>query len=382
MKKLLLTALVLGLCLYIFLHSPDYVIKGRYTSAPDCTKLYIAPYLTYDIEKALVPVDSAVVSGGRFEFSGDVDGLKVCFVSSSQVVDGGFVVVEPGEAQLSFDNGVVCRGTAHNEELSRFIDEKHKIEMLNRMLASAESGRLAVESSMCDSIKELVSLATMVFDAYAVRLIKDNIDNELGHFYLTQSVGIVSSKKLVNFFLQVPEVYRDKLYESYKARVENGVVEEMSKAEYTASAAFAASVTSVGKKYIDFALERVSDGVCSLSRTVSAGKYTLLAFWAGWNSESVRGMADISSLYADYEAKGFRFVSVSLDDNPEELHNAVASKGLKGDLLFAPDGGSAEVASFYGVSSLPEYILINREGTIIARSSSVADIKNKIEEVF
>jgi peroxiredoxin len=93
-------------------------------------------------------------------------------------------------------------------------------------------------------------------------------------------------------------------------------------------------------------------------------------------------MADISSLYADYEAKGFRFVSVSLDDNPEELHNAVASKGLKGDLLFAPDGGSAEVASFYGVSSLPEYILINREGTIIARSSSVADIKNKIEEVF
>ena len=66
----------------------------------------------------------------------------------------------------------------------------------------------------------------------------------------------------------------------------------------------------------------------------------------------------------------------------EECRDAVGIHALKGKFLCSPEGRAAEVASLYGISSLPVFIVINNNGTIIARTASVDDIEKKLKEVL
>ena len=108
----------------------SYTIEGRYKAAPDGTVLYLTAF-----DDILTVVDSAVVENGRFGFSGVCDSLSVCYISSSQVIDGGYVVLEPGEISFAFGRGTVCGGTSSNDALARFMNEKERLFNL-RMMSS------------------------------------------------------------------------------------------------------------------------------------------------------------------------------------------------------------------------------------------------------
>lgn len=382
MKKWAFVIAVAAICLYFCLPEYDYSLKGKYQSAPDGTVLYLTSYVTHNMDSMFLPVDSAVVEDGEFSMKGNLDEEMVCFISSGAVVDGGFFLLEKGKMNIFFDNGVKAFGSEKNEELGRFMHEKQKLVGLRMMASPTGLESLALEPSMCDSVKELAEFAGEVFDAYAVKLIDENIGGALGHFYLTQSVGVVSPEKLVNFFLQVPERFRDRIYDGCKSRVENLLLDEISAAEYTNEAAIVAAATSVGKKFKDFELPSIDGGNVSLLKEVASGKYTLLAFWAGWNAASCNGMKKASALYGKYASKGLSLLSVSLDSSVEECRDAVGIHALKGKFLCSPEGRAAEVASLYGISSLPVFIVINNNGTIIARTASVDDIEKKLKEVL
>lgn len=382
MKKWFFVLLAVAACLYFSIPGYNYCIKGKYESVPDGTVLYVTDYPVFDIDKSLQPIDSAVVEDGEFELCGNTTGMKVCFISSSLIADGGYFVLEPGVTRLLFKDGLKCGGTPNNEELGRFMQERANISRLKRIISPSGKQQLALSQSRSDSIVEFVAMVSEAFDSYAIDLIRDNIDNCLGHFYLTQSAGIVSPEKLVNLFLMVPDSLRDIIYEGKMALVEKEMMNEISSAEYIADAAVVAKETAVGKKYRNFELDALAGGKVELTTEVLSHDYTLLAFWAGWNRASHGGMAEATRLLEEYGPKGLQFVSVALDSDKSELRKSVEVLGLKGVLLCNPDGGSAEVASMYGISGLPVYILINKDGTVIARTSEFGDIKKKISDIF
>ena len=90
MKKLFLL-LSLSLLLACSRNGNTCVVNGRYSSAADGTVLYITP-----VDDILSPIDSAVVKGGKFAFELDAASQSVCFLSSQKVLDGNYMVVEPG----------------------------------------------------------------------------------------------------------------------------------------------------------------------------------------------------------------------------------------------------------------------------------------------
>lgn len=382
MKKWFFVLLAVAACLYFSIPGYNYCIKGKYESVPDGTVLYVTDYPVFDIDKSLQPIDSVVVEDGEFELCGNTTGMKVCFISSSLIADGGYFVLEPGVTRLLFKDGLKCGGTPNNEELGRFMQERANLSRLKRIASPSGMQQLALSQSKSDSIVEFVAMVSEAFDSYAIDLIRDNIDNCLGHFYLTQSAGIVSPEKLVNLFLMVPDSLRDIIYEGKMALVEKEMMNEISSAEYIADAAVVAKETAVGKKYRNFELDALAGGKVELTTEVLSHDYTLLAFWAGWNRASHGGMAEATRLLEEYGPKGLQFVSVALDSDKSELRKSVEVLGLKGVLLCNPDGGSAEVASMYGISGLPVYILINKDGTVIARTSEFGDIKKKISDIF
>ena len=379
MKKLL----YLFLLSLIFSCTPKngYVIKGEYPGAKDGTVVYLSKYMVFDLDEMLAPIDSAIIKDGKFKFEGNTDTLEVCFLSSSKIIDGGFVVLENGNIEFSFD-GTKCSGTLWNKELNRFMYEKEKIINIKKMTSPAVQKKLLLEPSMLDSINELSEYASKIFDSYATGLIRKNANNKLGHFFLTQSADAITPGKLLPLFPLIPNEYRDKLYDGKKVILEAEMQENIDFVKYAITAQDVARETSVGKKYINFELDNIIGGKNLFSENVSSSKYTILLFWATWNNNSVEFAKELSNVCQKYGKNDINIVTVSLDDDIKHCSDIVNSLGLTGTHLCNPTQGSAELASAYGIHELPICMVINRNGVIISRTSSINDVRNKLNEIL
>ena len=352
-------------------------INGRYASAPDGTVLYVTP-----IDDILSPVDSAVVKGGKFSLELDASAPRVHFISSQQVIDGNFVFIEPGTVNVDFTGETFTGGTSANERLGRFMTERSRIVNLRNMGEPGALDAFGLDEAMCDSIKELIVIADDIFDAYAVKEIKENASSHLGYFYLVQSVGIASSEKLLPLFDDVPDEFRDKLYDVMRNRVESDVRDAEMAEKYLESITASLEATAVGKGFQNFELDNIRGGKVLLSDEVFSNKYTLVLFWGAWQDGMREQLSVLSKAYEKYRNKGLQVVGVSLDGSAEECKAVVDELAIDWIQLCNPAGGSAEVAAAYGITDLPLAVLVNNRGTIISRMSTVEDIAKKFEELF
>ena len=352
------------------------VVNGRYASAPDGTVLYVTP-----IDDILAPIDSVVVRDGKFGLELDAAAPSVRFISSQQVIDGGFVYVEPGVVNVDFAGDFVG-GTPANERLNRFMVERDKIVNLRRMGAPGALDAFGLDKAMCDSIRDIVVIAGDIFESYAVKEIKENIDSHLGYFYLVQSVGIVASAKLLPLLDKVPEEYRDKLYDTMRNRIESDVHNAAMAEKYLDDIWKSLEATAVGKKFQDFELDDINGRKVLLSDEVFANKYALVLFWAGWQDGVKEQLQVLAEAYGKYKTKGLQIVGVSLDGDVAACRSVVDELDIAWVQLCNPAGGSAEVAAAYGITELPAAVLVNNRGTIISRMATVEDMLKKFEELF
>ena len=376
MKRVFLL-LLLGTVLSCSKNENVCVVNGRYASAPDGMVLYVTP-----IDDILSPIDSVVVKDGKFNLELDASAPSVRFISSQLVIDGNYVFVEPGTVDVDFTGETFVCGTSANEGLNRFMTERRKIITLRSMGEPGTLNAFGLDASMCDSIKELIAFAGDVFDAYAVKEIKDNIDSHLGYFYLAQSVGIVSPTKLLPLFDNVPVEYRDELYDAMRGRVEAEMSDAVMVKKYLNDVAVNLEATAVGKKIQNFELDNIQGGKVLLSDEVLANKYTLVLFWGAWQHGASEQLAVLSKAYDKYRSKGLQVVGVSLDSSVDDCRAVVDELSIGWVQLCNPKGGSAEVAAAYGITDLPAAVLVNNRGTIIARMSAVEEVVKKLEELF
>lgn len=377
MKKLI--SLLLVVCVLFSCSDGKDVcrIDGRYVSAPDGTVLYITP-----VDDILSPVDSAVIKNGRFSFELTDTVPVVRFISSQRVIDGNFVVVEPGVLNVDFTGEEFVSGAPANERLKRFMAEKEKIVNLRKMCEPENIALLDIDEAMCDSIKEVVFFAGEIFEAYALNEIIENIETPVGIFYLLQSVGVVAPAKLLPVFEKVPLEYRDKLYDAIKNRVEANIRESAMAEKYVEEVYKSLEETAVGKRFQNFELDNINGGKVLLSDEVFANRYTLVLFWASWEDNAKNVLRSFSELYDKYKACGLQIVGVSLDGSVAGCKSVVDELSIGWVQLCNPTGGSAEVAAAYGITDLPAAILVNNRGTIIARMSTADEVLKKFNELF
>ena len=377
MKRVVPVLLLVSLLCSCLEDVEQCTINGRYSSAPDGTVLYVTP-----IDDILSPLDSATVRSGKFSFTLPGAARQVCFISSQKVLDGNYLVVEPGVLDVDFTAEVFARGTTGNERLGRFLTEKDKIVNLRRMCSPDIMQMFGMDEAMGDSLRELAMMACSVFEAYALKEIRENIDAPLGCFCLTQSAGVVSPARLLPLFDKVPVEYRDKLYDIARKRLETEVGNVAVTGKYIDGISENLVATGVGKRFQNFELNNVNGGRLLLSDEVFANRYTLVLFWGSWQGGAEEMMGVLSSAYDRYCGKGLQMVGVSLDESVA-LCKAFADRlQMAWPQLCNPDGGSAEVAAAYGVTDLPTAVLINNKGTIIARMSTVDDVLKKFEVLF
>lgn len=98
------------------------------------------------------------------------------------------------------------------------------------------------------------------------------------------------------------------------------------------------------------------------------GKYVLVDFWASWCIPCRAENPNVVKAYSALKNKNFEIVSVSLDAGKDAWLAAIKQDNMPwihvSDLKYWKN----EVALLYGINSVPQNILINPEGMIIAKN--------------
>ncbi|WP_421918602.1 TlpA family protein disulfide reductase [Marinifilum sp.] len=111
------------------------------------------------------------------------------------------------------------------------------------------------------------------------------------------------------------------------------------------------------------------------------GKYVYIDMWATWCGPCKAEIPHLAKLEHDYVNKNIHFVSISNDapKDKEKWKTVVKEKNMGGIQLFA--NGDQEFGRAYKVKGIPRFILIDKEGNIVA-SEAPRPSDPKTRELF
>ena len=113
------------------------------------------------------------------------------------------------------------------------------------------------------------------------------------------------------------------------------------------------------------------------------GKLVLIDFWASWCSPCRRENPNVVRIYKKYKDMGFEIFSVSLDNSREKWLQAIETDGLEWENHVSDlRGWNSAGGRLYGVTSIPATVLVDKDGTILARNLRGAELENKIKEIL
>ncbi len=119
-----------------------------------------------------------------------------------------------------------------------------------------------------------------------------------------------------------------------------------------------------------------------LSLSSLRGKVVLIDFWASWCRPCRKENPHVKKLYSQYKDKGFDIYAVSLDRKQGAWANAIKVDGLPWHHVSDLKGWSSGAAKLYGVTSIPQTVLIDRNGKILARNLRGPALDQKLAEIF
>ncbi|MEM9325090.1 MAG: TlpA disulfide reductase family protein [Bacteroidota bacterium] len=98
-----------------------------------------------------------------------------------------------------------------------------------------------------------------------------------------------------------------------------------------------------------------------------AGKVVYVDFWAGWCGPCRKQFPYTKKMKAQFSEKELKeivFLYISIDRSEEAWQAAVEKLELEGEHLFSPGGWRSDACSYFGISAIPRYMILDKDGTI------------------
>ena len=109
-------------------------------------------------------------------------------------------------------------------------------------------------------------------------------------------------------------------------------------------------------------------------------KPRIVDFYASWCGPCRREMPNLVEAYAQYKGKNFEIVGVSLDQDGAAWKEAINKLNMTWPQMSDLKFWQSEGAQLYAVNSIPHTVLIDGDGTIIARGLHGEELQTKIAE--
>lgn len=112
------------------------------------------------------------------------------------------------------------------------------------------------------------------------------------------------------------------------------------------------------------------------------GKYVLVDFWASWCRPCRMENPNVVAAYDKYKEKGFTVFGVSLDSNKEQWVAAIRNDNLSWTNVSDLKGGGNEAAVLFNIQTIPQNLLLDREGRIIGKNLRGPELEAKLQSLF
>lgn len=136
----------------------------------------------------------------------------------------------------------------------------------------------------------------------------------------------------------------------------------------------------VGAEAPDFTMNTLEGKPMKLSDL--RGKVVLVDFWASWCGPCRKENPNVVRVYHKYKDQGFDILGVSLDRKKEAWEKAIIKDGLPWHHVSDLKGWKNEAAALYSVSSIPQTILLDKEGKILARNLRGPQLEQRLAQIF
>ena len=137
-----------------------------------------------------------------------------------------------------------------------------------------------------------------------------------------------------------------------------------------------------GKVAPDFE-ELKTDGKTKMKLSDLKGKVVLIDFWASWCGPCRKENPNVVKTYEKYKDAGFTVMSVSLDSDKAKWLEAIQKDGLVWPNHVSDLGGwQSKVGRIYGIGSIPQTFLLDKEGKIIAANLRGQALEAELQKIF
>ena len=362
-----------------------YVVTGI-DSPTDGVKVYLVDQTT------LERIDSTVVSSGTFRMKGkaeknaflavSVDGVeeKVKFFRSGQFPffnDGKPVRVNVAEGTLT--------GSALNTKLTECLQRNQEAyDEYNSLITAYESLSQEEAEAHAEEFATQYRAAIRKYADFYIDLVDENVGTLIPVAFVEHLASVVSAaddwdkaageKKLAEVLAANPQVAKHPYVTDLNRRMAESDARRNRRAELRRS--------YVGQPFRDL-VESDPDGIPhALSEYAGQGRWVFVNFWASWCGFCKAEIPNLRSSYTKYHRKGFDIVALSFDDDKDAWVKAIADWEMPWIHLCDLKGRETVAVGVYSVSGLPDNILIDPEGIIVARGLFGEDVETRLAEIF
>lgn len=125
---------------------------------------------------------------------------------------------------------------------------------------------------------------------------------------------------------------------------------------------------SAGKQAPDVKLvDPVRNDTITLYSILKQHRYTTLFFYSSTCDHCHGQMPGLMKLFTERAAAGSHVIGIALDADVQEFQETIAAKGLAWPSFSELNGWGAESAKAFAIKSTPTFILIDAQGTIVAK---------------
>ncbi len=138
----------------------------------------------------------------------------------------------------------------------------------------------------------------------------------------------------------------------------------------------------IGQKFLDLEEADTDGNAHKLSEFVGQGKWVLVDFWASWCGPCKAEMPNVVAAYKKYHDKGFDIVGLSFDREKDPWVAAITEWEMPWIHLSDLKYWNSTASDVYSVNSIPDNLLIDPEGTVVARGLRGEELEAKLAEVI
>ncbi|WP_085536041.1 TlpA disulfide reductase family protein [Massilibacteroides vaginae] len=371
MKKVILfagSAILLAACS----EKPGYQISGTVADA-ELNGQYVYLYPYGDREAA--PLDSALVTNGAFSLKGEQasPALRTLRFSTD--------VVEPVRASAGLNSPFSATFTLENAKINAVLDSVSAVTgtLENDAFTAFQKELIVINEEMQQIYAEAKSEDQAVAEAAEAKYEKasEKLSAKAKAYLSSNANKLLAGKTIVDFRYNLNEADQAELIAKADSVFKSapGVDKLIAHLDVLKKVA-------VGQKMTDFEMADVKGEVKKLSDFIGKNNYVLVDFWASWCPPCRKEMPNLVALHKKYKAKGFDIVGVSLDSDKAAWEKGIKDLGITWPQLSDLKGWQNEGAALYGVNSIPHVLLIDKEGTIIAKQLHGDKLNQKLEELF